>query len=1480
MADLGLDFLTMIESRETRLLAWGYVEGGFTLDELTALGDEFVLDHDRTGEATGDDLVAELRSRALLLDVDDGTVVRYRSRMAETVRLLARLRQLFPRHQGAGWAHARTLVADYRLLTRPRVYPRRDLGVDQLMTDLGARSLLSDERREAVARLTGRRDQPLELSRFQVDATVEILAGLDSRTNRGTIVGAGTGSGKTLAFYLPALSHVVTAQRGHGTRVLAIYPRIELLRDQFAETYREARRLDGLTDFGRPVRIAALYGSTPQNPNQVRLRWKSTGDGWVCPYMPCPTCGEGRLAWSDAQLTAGVEELICAACGAQVSGKQVVLTRQQMLRTPPDVLFTTTEMLNRMMLDGAMRRLIGVGPNAMPIDLVLLDEVHTYEGSTGAQVAGLLRRWRHAHRRPVHFVGLSATLRRAGDFFADITGLSPHQIAVIEPGPQDLEYEGQEYMVAVRSDPTSGASVLSTTIQTAMLMQRGLDPIGVSTSQGAMGQRLFAFTDDLDVTNRLFFDLRDAEGLGSFGRPEKPSLAALRAATGPDLQARRAGGQTWEPLERIGHRLDDQTHVRIGRTTSQDADVDRAANAIVATASLEVGFNDPRVGAVIQHKSPHDTAAFLQRKGRAGRTRGMRPWTLIVLSDFGRDRTTYQAYERLFDPDLPARSLPVSNPAVLRMQATYALLDWLTGHFGRANIWRLLTRPPDDRWANQDRPVQEELAARLRSVLEDPAVLAEVSIYLAAALGIDEAAVRELLWEPPRPLLTTVVPTAIRRLVTGWQHLELGPQRDYTADGPLPDFIVSRLFGDLALPEVTVVTPPQRKNDSEHREPMRAFQALNAYAPGRVSHRLQLVHRGARHWVAPPVLDSHQARPLDIRGFIPEFEEVGVFGRGTEAVRVIRPLTLNVDKPPPEVLSSSYGRLRWQVEIIPTGDSDQRFRPPRATPLASLIDNVTFHTHGGVAHVEIRRWAVEADIETLTQATAERGSSYFADGSADEPRVGLGLALDVDGLCIELKVPERIISDASIAPAHLRSMRIERFLDQANGAESLIRELGGFAVERIARAAVTALIERAIDEDTDLATAYQQLGDHDALIAALAEALGREHEQEDPDGAHIDDRAVELLDRLREPRLIDQLRMLLPTLWTDPDANWDAWARERLAVAAGAAFHAAIQALCPEYDADDLVIDPEPASFGDGGTRVWLTEQTIGGGGILHEAFQRIGERPRRFFELVAAATEPSVDEIVDSELSKLVVATSEYSELRDGLAAVRSAVDQKTRIASFEELNAQLERAGVFVCHPVVSALSVRFLRPASDARIDDAARELLARWRRLEERLGVDIDLRIFARLDARHGAFDRVSGLVAPHEDPAIWRAAQITSLLWPRGFAARAHALHTPNPFATLVTPDVALLRAHLPSSIPRVAVAHAEELLGPGGSLARDGEADLVASPEQASELRTAVLRAAATAVESGPLLHFPRVDGIRRTPGEIRARLVLDLVGE
>ena len=172
-----------------------------------------------------------------------------------------------------------------------------------------------------------------------------------------------------------------------------------------------------------------------------------------------------------------------------------------------------------------------------------------------------------------------------------------------------------------------------------MLLSRCLDPIGrrdePGPSAGIYGSKTFVFTDALDVLNRLYFDIGDAEGVDSWGRPVKDSLATLRDPASITSGSDAPVGQSWDLPVAIGHPLGSGSRLRIGRTSSQDVGVDREAEIIVATASLEVGFNDAGVGAVIQHKAPRGAAAFLQRKGRAGRTKRMRPWTVIVLSDYG-----------------------------------------------------------------------------------------------------------------------------------------------------------------------------------------------------------------------------------------------------------------------------------------------------------------------------------------------------------------------------------------------------------------------------------------------------------------------------------------------------------------------------------------------------------------------------------------------------------------------------------------------------------------------------------------------------------------------------------------------------------------------------------------------------------------------------------------------------------------------------
>lgn len=207
------------------------------------------------------------------------------------------------------------------------------------------------------------------------------------------------------------------------------------------------------------------------------------------------------------------EELVCDHCGSRLAGDRLHFTRNRLQADPPSVLFTTTEMVNRLLGSAPMRRLL-VGDDTRSPEYLLLDEVHTYAGTHGAQVANLLRRWRSDLAAPPHIVGLSATLADPVGFFSDLVGLPTSNISVIAPEAHEMREIGREYFLALRGDPASQTSLLSTTIQTSMLLRRMLDVAPRQPSEGAFGSRLFVFTDDLDVTNRLHSQLEDAEGGG------------------------------------------------------------------------------------------------------------------------------------------------------------------------------------------------------------------------------------------------------------------------------------------------------------------------------------------------------------------------------------------------------------------------------------------------------------------------------------------------------------------------------------------------------------------------------------------------------------------------------------------------------------------------------------------------------------------------------------------------------------------------------------------------------------------------------------------------------------------------------------------------------------------------------------------------------------------------------------------------------
>jgi DEAD/DEAH box helicase len=274
--------IDQLEHREVRVLVWGLVDSALSQEEV----DETlrnVLNENQDLAADSDctlDTEASFRQRLLnlgyLIQVLGRPLAatRYRTRLAEGVRLFARLRQLFPgKHEGAGWVSGATLVADYRLLWRPRKYPARNLTRDDAYEAIAAR--ISDPRLlAAVNHWFDEGDKNWRFARFQIDASARILDGLSMRSPRGTLVAAGTGSGKTIAFYLPALAWLSAERkaqsRSRGVRVLALYPRNELLKDQLAEVYAQARKFDEeLGRVGTTLSVGVLFGDTPTTVRQI-----------------------------------------------------------------------------------------------------------------------------------------------------------------------------------------------------------------------------------------------------------------------------------------------------------------------------------------------------------------------------------------------------------------------------------------------------------------------------------------------------------------------------------------------------------------------------------------------------------------------------------------------------------------------------------------------------------------------------------------------------------------------------------------------------------------------------------------------------------------------------------------------------------------------------------------------------------------------------------------------------------------------------------------------------------------------------------------------------------------------------------------------------------------------------------------------------------------------------------------------------------
>ncbi|MFT6773003.1 MAG: DEAD/DEAH box helicase domain-containing protein, partial [Paracoccaceae bacterium] len=226
---------------------------------------------------------------------------------------------------------------------------------------------------------------------------------LQGDTPKGTLIATGTGSGKTESYLWPILDMCRRRKAEPGIKAILIYPMNALAQDQ-------ARR------------IAKAVNSTPSLQG-VRAGMYADSE----PESPTDMMGP----------------------------EDVITRRDAMWHAPPDILLTNYKMLDYLLLRGRDRELWSRN-TAETLRFLVVDEIHTFDGAQGADLAMLIRRLKaRLGTPPEHLacVGSSATLgadekaatklcRYAEDVFGEAFSpeaviredrLAPHEVFYASP---------------------------------------------------------------------------------------------------------------------------------------------------------------------------------------------------------------------------------------------------------------------------------------------------------------------------------------------------------------------------------------------------------------------------------------------------------------------------------------------------------------------------------------------------------------------------------------------------------------------------------------------------------------------------------------------------------------------------------------------------------------------------------------------------------------------------------------------------------------------------------------------------------------------------------------------------------------------------------------------------------------------------------------------------------------------------------------
>jgi len=235
---------------------------------------------------------------------------------------------------------------------------------------------------------------------------------LRTEDKHSTLIATGTGSGKTECFLYPILDHVLDNPSERGIKAIILYPMNALATDQ---ARRFAEEISRNTATKGKVRVGLYVGGK-----------------------------------SDESET--------------MSAESVITSRDEMKRNPPDILMTNYKMLDYLLIRPDDKDLWSAN-HSQTLSYLVVDELHTFDGAQGSDLACLIRRLKARLKTPEKHlccVGTSATMGNDSgqgsmiQFAENIFGESfgdPNHAVITENRISPAEHIGLERIEARWTEP-------------------------------------------------------------------------------------------------------------------------------------------------------------------------------------------------------------------------------------------------------------------------------------------------------------------------------------------------------------------------------------------------------------------------------------------------------------------------------------------------------------------------------------------------------------------------------------------------------------------------------------------------------------------------------------------------------------------------------------------------------------------------------------------------------------------------------------------------------------------------------------------------------------------------------------------------------------------------------------------------------------------------------------------------------------------